>query len=181
MNKCNITEDTIYQCFAAAMQGDNLSTTAKSFVDVEEYENQVMYPEFSRWARKAGYPKIAELFLKVAGEEKLHATWLRKMYENMGVPPRGEDTQRAIDALTTIRKNSDALIEADPKTVIEKALKVAIKVEQREYRDIYPSFRDQAIKAGQHEAAEIYQKVINSEEQHAQWFEAALKELEVAA
>lgn len=181
MNKCNITEDTIYQCFAAAMQGNSLATTATSFVDVEEYENQVMYPEFSRWARKAGYPKIAELFLKVAGEEKLHATWLRKMYEDMGTPTRGEDTQRAIDALTTIRKNSDALIEADPKTVIEKALKVAIKVEQREYRDIYPSFRDQAIQAGQHEAAEIYQRVINSEEQHAQWFEAALKELEVAA
>ena len=99
----------------------------------------------------------------------------------MGVPTRGEDTQRAIDALETIRKNSDKLIEADPKTVIEKALKVAIKVEQREYRDIYPSFRDQAIKAGQKEAAEIYQRVIDSEEQHAHWFESALKDLEMAA
>lgn len=181
MNKCDITEDTIYQCFAAAMEGNSLASTAVSFVDVEEYENQVMYPEFSRWARKAGYPKIAELFLKVAGEEKLHATWLRKMYQDMGTPKHGEDTQRAVNALETIRKNSDALIAQDPKTVVEKALKVAIKVEQREYRDIYPSFRDQAIKAGNHEAAEIYQKVINSEEQHAQWFEAALKEFEVAA
>lgn len=181
MNRCDITEDTIYQCFAAAGQGSNLASTATSFVDVEEYENQVMYPEFSRWAKKAGYPKIGDLFLKVAGEEKLHATWLRKLYTDMGTPSRGEDTQRAIDALETIRKNSDALIAQDPKTVIEKALKVAIKVEQREYRDIYPSFRDQAIQAGQHEAAEIYQRVINSEEQHAQWFEDALKELQAQA
>lgn len=181
MNKCNITEDTIYQCFAAAMQGNTLANSATSFVDVEEYENQVMYPEFSRWAKKAGYPRIAELFLKVAGEEKLHATWLRKLYSDMGTPARGEDTQRAIDALTTIRKNSDSLIEADPKTVIEKALSVAIKVEQREYQDIYPSFRDQAIQAGEHEAAAIYQRVIDSEEQHAQWFQAALTELQAAA
>jgi rubrerythrin len=181
MNKCNITEDTIYQCFAAAMEGNTLASTAVSFVDVEEYENQVMYPEFSRWAKKAGYPKIADLFLKVAGEEKLHSVWLRKLYQDMGTPARGEDTQRAINALETIRKNSDKLIAQDPKTVIEKALKVAIKVEEREYKDIYPSFRDQAIQAGQHEAAEIYQRVINSEEQHAQWFEAALKDLQVQA
>ena len=96
----------------------------------------------------------------------------------MGTPARGEDTQRAIDALETIRKNSDALIAQDPKTVIEKALKVAIRVEQREYREIYPAFRDQAIQAGQKEAAEVYQRVINSEEQHSQWFEKALTTLE---
>jgi rubrerythrin len=66
----------------------------------------------------------------------------------------------------------------DPKTVIEKALKVAIRVEEREYKDIYPSFRDQALKAGNHEAASVYQRVIDSEEQHAQWFHAALKNLQ---
>lgn len=178
MNRCEITEDTIYQCFAAASSGRDLGETATSFVDVEEYENQVMYPEFSRWARKAGYPKIAELFLKVAGEEKLHATWLRKLYQDMGTPSRGEDTQRAIDALNTIQKNSDKLLAQDPKTVIEKALKVAIRVEEREYKDIYPSFRDQALQAGNHEAAAVYQRVIDSEEQHAQWFHSALKNLQ---
>jgi rubrerythrin len=181
MNRCEITEDTIYQCFAAASSGKTQGETATSFVDVEEYENQVMYPEFSRWARKAGYPKIAELFLKVAGEEKLHATWLRKLYQDMGTPSRGEDTQRAIDALTTIQKNSDKLLAQDPKTVIEKALKVAIRVEEREYKDIYPSFRDQALQAGNREAADVYQRVIDSEEQHAQWFHAALKNLQTNA
>jgi len=181
MNRCEITEDTIYQCFAAASSGKTQGETATSFVDVEEYENQVMYPEFSRWARKAGYPKIAELFLKVAGEEKLHAVWLRKLYQDMGTPSRGEDTQRAIDALTTIQKNSDKLLAQDPKTVIEKALRVAIRVEEREYKDIYPSFRDQAIEEGNHEAAAVYQRVIDSEEQHAQWFHAALKNLQANA
>ena len=62
-----ITEDMIFQCFAAAQQSQDMSRTAESFVDVEEYENQIMYPEFARWAEKAGYPRLASLFRKVAG------------------------------------------------------------------------------------------------------------------
>src|SRR5262245_12930698 len=100
-----ITEDMIFQCFAAANQEAKADATAESFVDVEEYENQIMYPEFSRWARAAGYPQVAELFLKVAGEEKLHAVWLRDLYQKHGTPRRGEDTQRAVDALRTIKAN----------------------------------------------------------------------------
>lgn len=65
--------------------------------------------------------------------------------------------------------------------MIEKALKVAIRVEEREYKDIYPSFRDQALQAGNREAADVYQRVIDSEEQHAQWFHAALKNLQTNA
>ena len=83
-----ITEDMIFECFAAARQGSDLNATAESFVDVEEYENQIMYPEFARWAQQAGYPKLATLFRKVAGEEKLHAVWLRELYQNMGIPSR---------------------------------------------------------------------------------------------
>jgi rubrerythrin len=171
-----ITEDMIYSCFAAARQGVNLNDTAESFVDVEEYENQVMYPEFARWARQAGYPGLATLFMKVAGEEKLHAVWLRKLYEEMGVPSRGEDTRRAIDALTTIRENCDKLIGLNPEGVVEKALRVAMRVEEREYAQIYPHFRDQAQQAGSPEEAAVYQKVIDSERQHYEWFQGALQE-----
>ncbi|MEN8108249.1 MAG: ferritin family protein, partial [Pseudomonadota bacterium] len=71
MNTLEITEDMIFQCFAAARCSQDVNTTAESFVDVEEYENQVMYPEFARWAEKAGHPELASLFRKVAGEEKL--------------------------------------------------------------------------------------------------------------
>ena len=171
-----ITEDMIYECFAAARQGDNMSATAESFVDVEEYENQIMYPEFARWAQQAGYPKLATLFRKVAGEEKLHAVWLRKLYSSMGTPQRGADTQRAIDALDPIRAHCDELIGMNPDGVVEKALRVAIRVEEREYLDIYPHFRDQATAANNREAADVYQKVIDSERQHADWFRAALQE-----
>jgi rubrerythrin len=171
-----ITEDMIFECFAAARQGSDLSATAESFVDVEEYENQIMYPEFARWAQQAGYPKLATLFRKVAGEEKLHAVWLRELYQRMGTPERGEDTQRAIDALTTIRANCDRLIGMNPEGVVEKALRVAIRVEEREYRDIYPHFRDQANAANDPDSAAVYQKVIDSEHQHAGWFRAALQE-----
>ena len=171
-----ITEDMIYSCFAAANQGASPDETAASFVDVEEYENQVMYPEFARWARQAGYPKLATLFLKVAGEEKLHAVWLRKLYNAMGTPARGEDTQRAINALTTIRENCDQLIGLNPDGVVEKALHVAMRVEEREYAEIYPHFRDQAQQAGNPDEAAVYQKVIDSERQHYGWFRDALQE-----
>jgi rubrerythrin len=171
-----ITEDMIFECFAAARQGSDLNATAESFVDVEEYENQIMYPEFARWAQQAGYPRLATLFRKVAGEEKLHAVWLRELYQRMGTPPRGEDTQRAIDALTTIRANCDKLIGMNPEGVVEKALRVAIRVEEREYRDIYPHFRDQANAASDPDSAAVYQKVIDSEHEHANWFRAALQE-----
>jgi rubrerythrin len=169
-----ITEDMIFECFAAARTGASPDATAASFVDVEEYENQIMYPEFARWARQAGYPELGRLFLKVAGEEKLHAVWLRKLYEGMGVPQRGADTQRAIDALAQIRENCDTLIGMNPDGVVEKALRVAMRVEEREFADIYPHFRDQAQQAGNDDEAAVYQKVIDSEQQHYHWFRDAL-------
>lgn len=181
MQTKEITEEMIFQCFAAARQSEQADQTAESFVDVEEYENQIMYPEFARWAKQAGYPKLATLFRKVAGEEKLHAVWLRELYEDIGVPQRGEDTQRAIDALETIRANCDELIAMNPDGVVEKALSVAICVEEREYMDIYPRFRDQALADGNAEAAAVYQKVIDSEHQHAQWFRTALGDLRSGA
>ena len=176
METQEITEDMIFQCFAAAQQSELADKTAESFVDVEEYENQIMYPEFARWARQAGYPRLATLFHKVAGEEKLHAVWLRALYEDIGVPQRGEDTQRAIDALDTIRANCDELIALNPDGVVEKALRVAIRVEEREYMEIYPRFRDQALAAGDTGTAAVYQQVIDSEHEHANWFTAALND-----
>lgn len=169
-----ITEDKIFECFAAAQEASTLGKSAESFVDVEEYENAVMYPEFSRWARQAGYPEIASLFLKVAGEEKEHAVWLRALYQKMGTPTRGEDTARAVEALATIRANCDNLIKQNPEGVVENALKVAIRVEQREYSTIYPKFRDQALAEKNEEAAAVYQRVIDSEREHANWFSHAL-------
>lgn len=176
MQKPEITEEMIFECFAAARPCVNSRETAESFVDVEMYENQVMYPEFARWAEKAGYPKLASLFRKVAGEEKLHALWLKELYNDIGTPAHGDDTHRAITALETIQANCDALIQMNPDAVIEKALKVAIMVEQREAEDIYPEFRDRELKNGNTAAAHVYQCVINSEGQHMNWFKSALND-----
>jgi len=176
MEKTEITEEMIFDCFAAACKSNDMAKTAESFVDVEEYENRVMYPEFARWASKAGYPKLATLFRKVAGEEKLHAVWLRELYSDIGTPQCGEDTQRAINALETIRENCDELIALNPDSVVEKALVVAIRVEKRESQDIYPHFRDQALEQQDNKTAEVYQKVIDSESQHVHWFQAVLND-----
>jgi rubrerythrin len=83
--------------------------------------------------------------------------------------------------LTAIRANCDALIAMDSEGVVEKALAVAIMVEEREYRDIYPRFRDQALAVDDTRAAEVYQKVIDSECQHAHWYRAALQEFQQRA
>ncbi|MCB0416081.1 MAG: hypothetical protein H6617_10380 [Bdellovibrionaceae bacterium] len=174
MSERTITEDMIFECFAAAQKGADLESSAESFVDVEEYENRVMYPEFARWAKEAGYPEISKIFLKVAGEEKAHSVWMRELYQDMGEPSRGEDTARAIAALKEIRENCDRLLAMNPEGVIENALKVAIRVENREWKEIYPNLRDQAIAANNEKAAEVYQRVIDSEKQHAVWFQEAL-------
>jgi rubrerythrin len=176
MEKPEITEDMIFGCFAAAQQAESLEGTAASFVDVEEYENKIMYPEFARWAKKVDRPDIARIFARVAGEEGLHAHWLRELYTDMGTPERGEDTERAIEVLQQIKDNCDELFDLNPEGVLEKALAVAIRVEEREYQDIYPRFRDQALEKGDTRAAGIYQKVIDSERQHAEWFQAALSD-----
>jgi rubrerythrin len=174
MGKPEITEEMIFGCFAAAQEADSLEGTASSFVDVEEYENKIMYPEFARWAKKVNRPDIARIFARVAGEEGLHAHWLRELYADMGTPERGEDTERAVEVLEQIRNNCDELFDMNPKAVLEKALAVAIRVEEREYQDIYPRFRDQALEKGDSKSAEVYQRVIDSERQHAEWFHAAL-------
>ncbi len=171
-----ITEDMIYACFAAAETLKDTRASAESFLDVEEYENRVMYPEFARWAKKAGYPHLSQLFMKVAGEEKEHAVWLRALYTEIGTPTSNMDVTRATEALAEIKANCDRLIGLNPNGVVEKALRVALKVEQREYKEIYPRLRDQATAEGNHQAAEVYQRVIDSEGQHAQWFEAAIAE-----
>jgi rubrerythrin len=178
MTDNRITEDKIFECFAAAQKADGLEKTAESFVDVEEYENAVMYPEFARFAKKAGHPEIASLFLKVAGEEKAHATWMRSIYSGMGTPEAGVDTVRATEALKQIRENCDKLMESNAEGLIENCLKVAIRVEEREYKDIYPRFRDQALAENNAEAAKVYQRVIDSERDHASWFAEALSKLQ---
>jgi len=54
--------------FCRSTPGVSPGDAAESVVDVEEYEDQVMYPEFARRARQAGYPGLATLFMKVAEE-----------------------------------------------------------------------------------------------------------------
>ncbi len=172
----SVREDAIFECFAAAQAGDTAARTAESFVDVEEYENAVMYPAFAAWARRAGYPKIASLFLKVAGEEKLHANWLRGLHADLGVPREGADTARAKRALAAIEASLAALADVDPDRLVEDALQVAYRVEMRESTSIYPSFRDRARADGRADVAAVYQRVIDSEAEHARWFADALAE-----
>ena len=111
------------------------------------------------------------------GEEKLHAIWLKELYDDIGAPAHGEDTERAISALQTIQANCDALIKMNPDAVIKKTLKVAITVEQRAALNIYPEFRDRELKNGNQAVAEVYQRVVDSESQHMNWFKSALNEL----
>ena len=63
----------------------------------------------------------------------------------------------------------------NPQWVIDKAQMVAIRLEERDYLDIYPRIRDQAHANQDQATAEVYQRVIDSEQQHAEWFQGALE------
>ena len=51
---------------------------------------------------------------RVAGEEKLHAVWLRELYDDIGVPSRNEDTQRCDRCAQYHQANCDRLIAMNP-------------------------------------------------------------------
>ncbi len=168
-------EKKIFACFAAARQGKDISTTVDSFIDVEHYESKVMYPTFAKWAVSAGYPAIGTLFRKVAGEERLHAVWMEEIGHRQMSKEHGEDTVRAMSAIESAVNDVEKLLEKSPKQLVVAALQVAIRVEEREYKDIYPRFRDQAACNGNSRAAAVYQRVIDSEKQHARLFGTALQ------
>lgn len=181
--------DAIERFFREAEVGLTIADNFRAGVEVEEYENESLYTGFSKVARAAGYPSIANLFAKVAGEEKLHALWMREaapelVKETMGAnaPPSA-----AAEAIRTqIREQEDLVAEVADRVhgdaglsreVVERMLRVAISVERIESEKTYPEFARAAQAKGNQRLAKMYERVQRSESQHFQWYSEALAEL----
>lgn len=60
----------------------------------------------------------------------------------------------------------------------EKMLEVAIAGETYEYSEMYPGFRDTAVKEQEADAMKEFEEQIAESKEHAEWFKAALKKAE---
>jgi len=69
------------------LNGGSLSATSSNLqaaIDGESYEQNTMYPEFSKIAREEGFTDIAELFDDVAKIEAKHEAQFKAILEGLG-------------------------------------------------------------------------------------------------
>lgn len=184
--------DAIERFFREAEVGLTVADNFRAGVEVEEYENDSLYSGFSRVARAAGYEDLANLFAKVAGEEKLHAVWMREADPELtartfapGAPE--SEAAKAIRAQISEQEELVAQVSArvhgEPalrRQVAERMLHVAISVENIEANTTYPEFARAAHAAGNQRLAQMYERVQASEAQHHQWYSEALAKLRAA-
>lgn len=182
--------DAIERFFREAEVGLTIADNFRAGVEVEEYENDSLYSGFSKVARAAGYPDIADLFHKVAGQEKMHAEWMVEADPSLATKTLGPDAPPS-EAAAAIRKQIAeqeelvaqvaARVHKEPELrqeVVERMLRVAISVEGIESEKTYPEFARLAHEAGKTKLAKMYERVQKSEAQHHKWYSEALRKIE---
>ncbi|MES2154699.1 MAG: ferritin family protein [bacterium] len=183
--------DAIERFFREAEVGITIADNFRAGVEVEEYENDSLYTGFSKVARAAGYEDLANLFAKVAGEEKLHAIWMREADPELTAKAFAADAppseaakqiraqiaeQEELVAAVSRRVHNEPALR---RQVAERMLHVAISVENIESTKTYPEFARAAHAAGQVRLAAMYECVQASEAQHAKWYSEALAKLKL--
>ncbi|MCA1811571.1 MAG: hypothetical protein LC623_06120 [Halobacteriales archaeon] len=181
--------DAIERFFREAEVGLTVADNFRAGVEVEEYENDSLYAGFATVARAAGYTDLANLFTKVAGEEKLHAVWMREADPELTArtfAPGAPESQAAKAIRRQIAEQEElvaavaARVHGEPalrRQVVERMLHVAISVESIEAHTTYPEFARAARAGGNETLARMYERVQASEAQHHQWYSAALKQV----
>lgn len=184
--------DAIERFFREAEVGITIADNFRAGVEVEEYENDSLYSGFSKVAKAAGYPDIAGLFAKVAGQEKMHAEWMKEADPSLAKITLGPDAapSAAAEAIRKqIREQEElvaqvaARLHKEPQLrqeVVERMLRVAISVERIESEKTYPEFARLAREQGKEKLARMYERVQKSETQHFQWYSEALQKVESA-
>lgn len=182
--------DAIERFFREAEAGLTIADNFRAGVEVEEYENESLYSGFAKVAKAAGYNDLARLFAKVAGEEKLHAEWMKEAAPELVADVLGPDApvseagQRIRAQIAEQEELVDAVaarVHDEPtlrREVAERMLRVAISVENIEAHKTYPEFARLARESGNERLAAMYERVQASEAQHASWYEEALAKLE---
>jgi rubrerythrin len=182
--------DAIERFFREAEVGITIADNFRAGVEVEEYENDSLYSGFSKVARAAGYEDLANLFTKVAGEEKLHAVWMREADPELTArafasgaaeSQAGAAIRKQIAEQESLVAQVAARVHDEPairRQVVERMLHVAISVENIEAHHTYPEFARAAKAAGNQKLAAMYERVQGSEAQHHQWYTAALAKVQ---
>lgn len=182
--------DAIERFFREAEVGLTVADNFRAGVEVEEYENDSLYSGFSKVAKAAGYGQIADLFNKVAAQEKMHAEWMKEADPSLATATLGPDSppsEAARAIREQIKEQEDLVAEVAARVhrepelrreVVERMLRVAISVERIESEKTYPEFARLAQKQGKDRLARMYERVQKSEAQHLKWYSEALEKLQ---
>ncbi|MDV7339679.1 ferritin family protein [Terasakiella sp. A23] len=118
---------------------------------VNETVGRARYEMFSKKARKEGYVQISDIFQETANQEKAHASRLYKFLE-------GGDVEIT------------ATFPAGGNGTTEENLRAAAGGEAHEHEDMYPEFRQVAIKEGFDDIADVFEAIMVAEVQHGKRF-----------
>jgi rubrerythrin len=142
-----------------------LENLMKAFIGESQARNR--YTIYAKTAAKEGYPKISEVFLTTAEQEREHAKWLFRMVSDIK-KKLNEDIKEV-----TVETGGPTVLG----TTIEN-LKDAIHGENYEHTQMYPEFAKVADEEGLPEIAERLRAIANAETHHEERYSKLLKELE---
>ncbi|MCE5213580.1 MAG: rubrerythrin family protein [Methanobacterium sp.] len=142
-----------------------LENLTKAFIGESQARNR--YSFYSKQAKNDGYPKMAEIFLETAEQERQHAKWLFRMIQELKVK-MGEDVDEiSVDAAAP-------LIMGDT----TDNLKAAIAGENYEHTEMYPEFAEIADKEGLADIAKRLRSIAKAEEHHEIRYTKLLNQVE---
>lgn len=142
-----------------------LENLTKAFIGESQARNR--YTFYSKQAKADGYPKLAEIFLETADNEREHAKWLFKLIQTLK---------------TEMGKELDEIkVEAEaPLTLGETAdnLKAAIAGEHYENSEMYPEFAATANEEGLEYIAAKLKAIGHAEVHHEERYIKLLQQVE---
>jgi rubrerythrin len=129
---------------------------------VGECQARNRYSFYASKARKEGYEIVGNIFQETADQEKEHA-------------------KRIFEAIQILKEDNSLKIEADVELVLGTTienLRSAVKGENFEWTQMYPSFADEAEEEGLKDIATRLRAIKRAEEHHEERFKKLLKQLE---
>lgn len=142
-----------------------LENLTKAFIGESQARNR--YTFYAKQAKKDGYPKISEIFLETADNEREHAKWLFRLIQQLK-EKMGQD-------LEEIHVEADAPLTLGD--TVEN-IKAAIAGEHYENTEMYPEFAAVAKEEGLNDIAQRLLAIGKAEVHHEQRYTQLLEQVE---
>ena len=142
-----------------------MENLAKAFIGESQARNR--YTMYSKVAKKEGYPKLSDIFLITADNEREHAKWLMKMINGLKA-----ESDEEIDEI---------MVEAAAPTIFGTTvenLKAAIAGEHYENSEMYPGFADTAEEEGLIDISDRLRAIGHAEVHHEDRYTRILEQIE---